>query len=94
MQKLQETSTAKGVVWDLGQLRRLRQGPLHQPGKGRPAHRRKEGRAHRRGPDPDGTVGHAFGAKSTPTVAVTDPAGKLIYFGTSMTTTPATPRTP
>ncbi|MFO1532044.1 MAG: redoxin family protein [Kiritimatiellia bacterium] len=81
MQKLQETWTAKGVVWISVNSAGPGKAPYTSPEKADQLTAEKKARPTAVALDPDGTVGHAFGAKSTPTVAVIDPAGKLIYFG-------------
>jgi peroxiredoxin len=81
MQKLQKDATAKGVVW----LSINSSAPGKQ---GHYAPAQIDAMAKERGAaftayliDESGTVGRAYGAKTTPHMFVIDPAGKLLYAG-------------
>jgi hypothetical protein len=81
MQKLQQEERAKGVVWlTINSASANRQGDL-PPGQIekflQDSH--ADPTAYMR--DPDGTVGHLYGAKTTPHMFVIGPDGKLIYEG-------------
>jgi peroxiredoxin len=81
MQKLQKEWTAKGVVWLT----------VNSSGAGQQGHvdgakaselmRARSGSATAVLLDPDGTVGRAYGAKTTPHMFVIDPKGTLAYEG-------------
>jgi peroxiredoxin len=81
MQKLQTEERAKGVVWlTINSASASRQGD--QP----PAQLAEYVKENHADPtaymkDPDGTVGHLYGAKTTPHMFVIDPDGKLVYEG-------------
>ena len=81
MQKLQETWTAKGVVWVSVNSAGAKKGSYTSPEKADKLTADHKAKPTAVALDSDGTVGKAFGAKATPTMAVIDPAGKLIYFG-------------
>ena len=81
MQKLQKTYTGKGVVWySICSSSNGRQGNY-------PAEKVNElMKKNNAGPsayllDPDGTVGHAYGATATPHMYVINPKGILVYAG-------------
>lgn len=81
MQKLQKTETAKGVVW-------LR---INSSAKGHEGYQavgdlasyvtNQHVAATESLLDPDGKVGHTYGARTTPHMFVIDPKGVLIYAG-------------
>ena len=82
MQKLQKATAGQGRRLALGQLVGPRQAGRH----GRQAGRRRSRRRSTRQPtavllDPEGTVGRAYGAKTTPHMFVIDPKGTLVYAG-------------
>ena len=81
MPKLQQEERAKGVVWlSINSAAAGRQGDS-SPGELeaflQDSH--ADPTAYLR--DPDGTVGHLYGAKTTPHMFVINPEGKLIYEG-------------
>jgi peroxiredoxin len=81
MQKLQETYTKKGVIW----LSICSSNPEGQ-GYFKGAELKKEIESHHSKAtaylvDADGTVGHEYGAKSTPHMFVIDKEGTLVYAG-------------
>jgi hypothetical protein len=81
MQKLQKEERAKGVVWlTINSASANRQGdvPADQLEK-YVQDNHADPTAYMR--DPDGTVGHLYGAKTTPHMFVIAPDGKLIYEG-------------
>jgi len=81
MQKLQSAERAKGVVWlTINSAAGDRQGALPDPELQKYVEdNHASPTAYLR--DPSGTVGHLYGAKTTPHMFVIDPAGKLIYQG-------------
>ncbi len=81
MQKLQNTYTAKGVVWlTVNSSAAGKQGHL-QPAEvaGKLAERKAAPSAYLL--DADGKAGKAYGAKTTPHMYVIDPKGTLVYAG-------------
>ena len=81
MQRLQETYTAKGVVW----LTIISSAPGKQ-GHVPPEQANEiivQRKAHQTALllDPDGSVGRRYGAKTTPHLFIVDPKGILIYAG-------------
>lgn len=81
MQSLQKKYTGKGVVW----LSVVSSKPGSQ-GYYPPAEMNKLTKDKGAAPtavlmDPDGTVGHAFGARTTPQMVVIDPQQRVIYSG-------------
>ena len=81
MQKLQSTETDKGVVW----LRINSSAPGHD-GSQTPAAADAYEKEHHVAStetllDPTGSVGHAYGARTTPHMFVIDARGTLIYAG-------------
>ncbi len=81
MQKLQETYVARDVVWlSIGSSAPGKEGN-YAPAKWNEI--QKERNAHPTATllDPDGTVGRAYGAKTTPHMFVIDPTGTLVYQG-------------
>jgi peroxiredoxin len=93
MQKLQKEETAKGVVW-------LR---INSSAEGKEGHQTVSGAASYEKAnhvaatatllDPDGKVGHTYGARTTPHMFVIDPKGVLIYAGGIDDTPSADPAT-
>jgi peroxiredoxin len=81
MQKLQKEFTGKGVAWlTIDSSASGKQGYLT------PADANKQKAEWKMDPtalllDPDGKVGHEYGATNTPHMYVIDPSGKLIYSG-------------
>ena len=81
MQKLQKEWTGKGVVW----LTVLSSAPGKQ-GYKTPAEENDYLKQVGASPtaalmDPEGQLGHLYGAKTTPHIFIVDPSGKLIYDG-------------
>jgi peroxiredoxin len=81
MQKLQKEYAAKGVVWLSVNSSNVGKQGFFPPAE-------IEGRSKQWGAaqsayliDTDGTVGRAYGAKTTPHMFVIDPAGKVVYAG-------------
>ncbi len=95
MEKLQKEWTGKGVVW----LSILSSAPGEQ-GNVTPAEENAYLKQMNAAPtaavlDPSGTIGHLYGAKTTPHMFVIDPSGKLIYQGAiddAPSTDPSTPQ--
>jgi peroxiredoxin len=81
MQKLQSEERAKGVVWlTINSAAANRQGSLSDDELSKYVKdQHASPTAYLR--DPDGTVGHLYGAKTTPHMFVINPDGKLIYEG-------------
>lgn len=81
MQKLQDSYTKKGVVWlSVNSSAQGKQG--NYPGDKVDAmikERKAASTAYLL--DPDGKVGHLYGAKATPHMYVIDKSGKLVYAG-------------
>ncbi len=81
MQKLQAEYVKKGVVWlDVDSSAPGKEGYL----EGDSAKKAKDGdyaAASALLADPDGKVGHLYGATNTPHLYIVDPEGKLIYSG-------------
>jgi len=89
MQKLQKEETAKGVIW-----LRINSGAKDQEGYQSPADLAAYEKAHHVAStesllDPDGKVGHMYGARTTPHMFVINPKGVLIYAG-GIDNTPST----
>lgn len=81
MQKLQKTYTAKDVVWlSINSSAPGKQGNF-TPDKINALIKDKGGVATAYLLDPDGMVGRAYGAKTTPHMYVIDPSGTLLYAG-------------
>jgi peroxiredoxin len=81
MQALQKTYTAKGVVWLA-----INSSATGKQGHFAPAEIDARSKQHDAAfsaylVDSDGTVGHAYGAKTTPHMFVIDPSGTLLYAG-------------
>jgi peroxiredoxin len=81
MQKLQQAFTAKGVTWlSINSSAPGKQGhytPAQVEAKSKERHAAMSAYLL----DPDGKVGRAYGARTTPHMFVIDPAGKLVYAG-------------
>jgi peroxiredoxin len=81
MQRLQSTFTSKGIVW----LAINSTNPQHS--NYRDAKRSRQIMSDWKATpsslllDPDGKVGRAYGARTTPHMYIVDPAGKLVYMG-------------
>jgi peroxiredoxin len=93
MQDLQKKETAKGVVW-----LRINSGAVGHEGYQTPADLASYVEDHHVAAtesllDPDGKVGHAYGARTTPHMFVIDPKGALIYAGGIDDTPSADPAT-
>ena len=81
MQKLQETYTAKGVVWlSICSSAPGKQG-YFEPQNWNGLTSRKNAKPTAVLLDPEGTVGRVYGAKATPHMFVIDPVGRIIYQG-------------
>jgi len=81
MQKLQKEYTGKGVIW-----LSICSSAQRRPGYFAPAEHNKMFAEKKAAPtaillDANGTVGHLYGAKSTPAMFVINPKGILIYAG-------------
>jgi peroxiredoxin len=81
MQKLQKEETAKGVVW-----LRINSSAQGQEGFQSPADLASYNQEHHVNAtlsllDPDGKVGHMYGARTTPHMFVIDAKGTLVYAG-------------
>jgi hypothetical protein len=81
MQLLQKTYTGKGVVW-----LSINSSAPGKDGSFSPAEIERQSKQRGAAPtayliDADGTVGHAYGAKTTPHMFVIDPKGSLLYAG-------------
>lgn len=81
MQRLQAEARSQGVVW----LTVISSAPGEQ-GFVSGAEANAETLSRGASPsavilDPDGTIGHAYGAKTTPNMFVIDPSGTLVYMG-------------
>jgi peroxiredoxin len=81
MQSLEKQWTAKGVVW----LSVLSSAPGQQGYKTAAEENSYMSQVHAAPTaailDPDGKIGHEYGAKTTPHIFIIDPSGKLIYAG-------------
>ena len=81
MQKLQETYTGKGVTWlSISSSAPGKEGN-YPPAKWNEIQKERNAHATATLLDPDGTVGRAYGAKTTPHMFVIDPTGTLVYQG-------------
>jgi len=81
MQKLQKKWTEQGVVWlSVNSSAPGKQGN-YPPEKANALTQEKSAMPTALLLDPDGTVGKAYGAKTTPHMYVIDPQGKLVYAG-------------
>ena len=81
MQEQQREAAAQGVVW----LSIISSAPGKQ-GHVSAAQADELTRSRKAAPqevilDPDGTIGRAYGAKTTPHMYIIDPAGRLVYMG-------------
>lgn len=81
MQEQQREAAAQGVVW----LSIISSAPGKQ-GHVSPAQADELTRSRKAAPqavilDPEGTIGRAYGAKTTPHMYIVDPAGTLVYMG-------------
>ena len=81
MQKLQKNYTQKGVVWYT-----VLSSAKGKEGYTEPADALKQVTADKASPtavlmDPTGTIGRAYGAKTTPHMFVINPQGKVVYAG-------------
>lgn len=81
MQALQKKYTAKGVVWlSVISSAEDAQGYVKKEDLAK-ANAEKEGNASAILIDADGTIGHLYGAQTTPHMFVIDPKGKIVYAG-------------
>lgn len=81
MQALQRTYTGKGVVW-LSVLSSAKGKQGYLPAEGALANaKEKEAAATALLLDPEGVIGKAYGAKTTPHLFVIDPKGVVVYAG-------------
>ena len=81
MQKLQKTYTGKGVVWlSVNSSAAGKQGHV-TPEQANALTKQKGAAASAVLLDPEGTVGRAYAAKTTPHMFVIDPAGNVAYQG-------------
>jgi peroxiredoxin len=81
MQQLQKSYTEKGVVWlTICSSAKGKQGYMTETGARDMAKERGAASTHFL-LDPKGTVGKAYGAKTTPNMFVIDPKGILVYNG-------------
>lgn len=81
MQGLQKTYTEKGVIWlSINSSAAGKQGN-YSPEEWVSLQAEKNVSATATLLDPDGVVGHQYGAKTTPHLFIVDPAGNLIYQG-------------
>lgn len=81
MQKLQKEYTGKGVVWlSINSSAPGNQGN-YSPAQWNDIVKQKNASPTAMLLDPDGKVGKAYGAKTTPHIFIIDPQGKLIYEG-------------
>lgn len=81
MQKLQKDWTGKGVVWlTVNSSAAGQQGHLDAAGANT-LMKQKNGAATAVLLDHDGTIGRAYGAKTTPHMFVIDPSGAVVYAG-------------
>lgn len=81
MQNLQKEAAAKGIVW----LSIISSAPRHE-GYVTGAQANELTKSRGAAPaavllDPDGKIGHLYGAKTTPHMFIVDPAGTLVYQG-------------
>ncbi len=91
MPKLQQTYTAKGVVWlSINSSAKGKQGYLDPPEMAGLAAKKGNQASHLL-MDTDGKIGRAYGAKVTPQMCIIDKDGTLVYDGAidSMATTDA-----
>ncbi|MES2985179.1 MAG: redoxin family protein [Pseudomonadota bacterium] len=82
MQELQKTATADGVVWiSINSSAPGKEGFLKEPGQAKSFVATQKAHPSYYLLDPAGTVGHAYGAKTTPHMFVIDAKGNLAYEG-------------
>ncbi len=82
MQKLQAAAVKDGVEWiSVNSSAENKEGYLHDAATAKAAIAEHHSHASHYLLDHDGKIGHAFGAKSTPTMAVIDKNGTLVYEG-------------
>jgi peroxiredoxin len=93
MQKLQESATADGVVWlSIVSSAEGKQGFV-TPDEANAITAEGGSKATAKLLDPAGTIGKAYGAKTTPHMYVIDGAGKLVYAGAIDSNSSADPKT-
>ena len=89
MQRLQEASTAKGVIWlTIASSAPGKQGYM-TPAQAQGVIQTRQAHQTALLLDPDGTVGRRYGAKTTPSLFIVNPEGVLIYAG-AIDDTPST----
>ena len=82
MQKLQKSATADGIVWvTINSSAEGKEGYLKDNATAKAAVVEHHGNESYFLRDPAGIIGHAYGAKSTPTMFVIDKTGTLVYQG-------------
>ena len=82
MQKLQAAAVKDGVVWvSVNSSAEGKEGNLKDAAAAKAAIAEHKSNASHYLLDQDGMIGHAYGAKSTPTMVVIDKDGKLAYEG-------------
>ncbi len=81
MQGTQKEATAKGVVWLAINSTSADAGDHLKPAEMAAWMQQQKAAATATLMDPDGKVGRAYGARTTPHMFVIDPAGKLVYAG-------------
>lgn len=82
MQKLQKSATADGIIWvTINSSADGKEGFLKDDATAKAAVVEHHGNETYFLRDPSGTIGHAYGAKSTPTMFVIDKTGTLVYQG-------------
>jgi hypothetical protein len=81
MQKLQKAYTGKGVVWlQVNSSAAGKQG-AYPPDRAAAMNKERSAASSAYLLDTDGTVGKAYGARTTPHMYVIDPSGRLVYAG-------------
>lgn len=81
MQGTQKEATAKGVVWLTINSTSTDAGDYLKPAEMAAWMQQQKAAATATLMDPEGKVGRAYGARTTPHLYVVDPAGKLVYAG-------------
>jgi peroxiredoxin len=81
MQSLQSTFTDKGIVWLAINSTNPKHSNYRDAGRSRQIMSDWKGNPSSLLLDPDGKVGRAYGARTTPHMYIIDPDGKLVYMG-------------
>lgn len=82
MQKLQAEAVKDGVVWiTINSSAEGKEGYFKDDAEAKAAFTKQKGNASHYLRDADGTIGHAYGAKTTPHMYVIDAQGMLVYQG-------------